>query len=239
MSVVPLLLQNDQLLYDALIHLGAFSGGRFPTQEELHWQTGLSAAAVSQALDRLCQSRILKKGPDGAYSVLPRPLYLHYREFRSFGQMLESAAGSLRVDLLFAGPAEADAYTAETLSIPPAETVIHILRLYSKDDIPFAYEEYDVLYPLLKNVPKAEFQKSSVLGILQNNLPPDSRELVQSQYFSMLPSREPDQRYLQLPPGESILRITGRIYWENQPICSFTIRADADQCALKSRRKFP
>lgn len=236
MSFVPLLLQNDQILYDALTQLGAFSGGRFPSWDELLWETGLSFHALAHSMERLCQSKILKKEPNGAYSVPPRPLYLHYREFRSFGQMIEYA-GSHRVDLLSAGPAEADAYTAEILSIPPKETITSILRLYSRDDSPFAYEEYNVLYPLVKNVPKAEFQKSSVFTVIQNNLPSGSQELVQSQYFSMVPGYEKDQKYLQLPSGGNILRFIGRIYFENRPICSFVIRADADQCALKGHRK--
>lgn len=235
MSSIPLLLQNDQILYDALAQLGVFSGGPFPSRERLVWETGLTPSAVTQALERFCQQKILQRESDGAYSASSKPLYLHYREFRSFGQMIECADGSIRVDLLSAGPVEADSYTAEILSIPPSETVTSILRLYSRDSVPFAYEEYNVLYPLLKNVPKAEFQKVSVLGIIRNNLPSDSHELVQSQYLSIMPSYEKDQKYLHLPPGRDILRIIGRIYHEKQAICSFIIRADADQCALKSQ----
>ncbi len=235
MSSIPLLLQNDQILYDALERLGVFSGGPFPSKKRLIWETGLTSSAVTQALERFCQQSILKKESDCVYSVSPKPIYLHYREFRSFGQMIEYADGSIRVDLLFAGPVEADSYTAEILSIPPKETVTSILRLYSRDGVPFAYEEYNLLYPILKNVPKTQFQKVSVLSILQNNLPSHSQGLVQSQYLSMVPSYERDQKYLQLPLGRDILRIIGRIYREERPICSFVIRADADQCALKSQ----
>lgn len=237
MLSVPQLLQNNQILYDALNRLGAFSGGAFPSLEQLLEETGLVSSDTTQALDRLCQHKILQKSPDGGYSFFSCPLYLHYREFRSFGQMIECADGHIRTDLLSAGPAEADDYTAEILSIPPGEKIISILRLYCRDDVPFAYEEYAVLYPLLKNVPKAEFQKPSVLGIIQNNLPPHSQDLVQSQYFSMMPSYEKDQKYLNLPAGKNILRIIGRIYCEQQPVCSFIIRADADQCVLKSHTK--
>ena len=58
--------------------------------------------------------------------------------------MLEYPNGTITVDLLSAGPMETDSYTAEILRIPPKETIISIIRLYSRDGVPFAYEKYHV-----------------------------------------------------------------------------------------------
>ena len=69
MSSIPLLLQNDQVLYGALPQLDALSGQAFPSNEQLLWQTGLAEDALIQALERLCQQKILQKVPDGAYTV--------------------------------------------------------------------------------------------------------------------------------------------------------------------------
>lgn len=177
----------------------------------------------------------------GSYTAFAKPVFLHYHNFRSFGQMLEYPNGTITVDLLSAGPMETDSYTAEILRIPPKETIISIIRLYSRDGVPFAYEKYHVRYSLLKNTSKAEFQKSPVLHIVQNNLSPAPSAacpLVQSQYFSMMPSHGEDQKYLHLPPGGNILRIVGRVYHQELPICSFIVRADADQCFLKNQSSF-
>ena len=92
MSSIPLLLQNDHVLYSALAQLGALSGQAFPSKEQLLWQTGLAEDALIQALERLCQQKILQKVPDGAYMVFSRPLYLHYHSFHSFGQRLVRCA---------------------------------------------------------------------------------------------------------------------------------------------------
>ena len=92
MSSIPLLLQNDHVLYGALAQLDALSGQAFPSKEQLLWQTGLAEDALIQALERLCQQKILQKVPDGAYTVFSRPLYLHYHNFHSFGQRLVRCA---------------------------------------------------------------------------------------------------------------------------------------------------
>ncbi|MDD3193837.1 MAG: UTRA domain-containing protein [Oscillospiraceae bacterium] len=243
MSTIPLLLQNDQIVYDVLTQLGVLAGAAFPSMEQLAWKTGLTFQALAHTLERLCQQRILQRGDGGGYCAAAKPLYLHYHRFRSFSQMLEYPDGSITVDLLSADPVEADSYSAEILRIPEKEKVIRIIRLYSRDGIPFAYEKYDVLYPLLKNTSKAEFYKSPVLHIIQNNLPltaaPGAHSLIQSQYLSMVPSRDLDQRYLHLPLGANILRIIGRAYHEGVPVCSFFIRADATQCSFKYQSKLP
>lgn len=241
MPPIPLLLQNDQILYDALLQTGALSGGDFPPREFLLWQTGLSEEELQLALERFCQQKILQPAAGGSYTAFAKPVFLHYHNFRSFGQMLEYPNGTITVDLLSAGPMETDSYTAEILRIPPKETIISIIRLYSRDGVPFAYEKYHVRYSLLKNTPKAEFQKSPVLHIVQNNLSPAPSAacpLIQSQYFSMMPSHGEDQKYLHLPPGGNILRIVGRVYHQELPICSFIVRADADQCFLKNQSSF-
>ena len=56
---IPLLLQNDQILYDALLQAGALSGGDFPPREFLLWQTSLSEEELQLALERFCQQKIL------------------------------------------------------------------------------------------------------------------------------------------------------------------------------------
>ncbi|MGN0625508.1 MAG: UTRA domain-containing protein [Oscillospiraceae bacterium] len=238
METIPLLLRNDQLVYDVLAQLGALSGKAFPSKEQLLWQTGLPEDLLAQSLEHLCQQKILQRTSDGFYTAFSaKPIYLHYRSFRSFGQMLECPGGAVSTDLLSVGPIEASAYTSEVLRIPKKETVIRIVRLYSRDGIPFAYEEYDVLYALLKNTPKAQLQKTPVLHVIQNNLPPTSFPasplLVQSQYFFMTSSNDKDQKYLHLPLGENILQIVGRAYHEEKPLCAFIVRADANQCFLK------
>ncbi len=235
-------LNNDQVLYTALSQCGALDGAPFPTKEQLCRLSGLSHSAVEKTLERFCRQKILFQTEDGHYSPVAHPIFLHYRSFRGFSQLLEYPEGTISVDLIFAGPVEADTYTAETLRVAPKDTVIRIVRLYSKDDTPFAYETYHVLYSLLRNTPKAEFQKSPVLHIVQNNLPPSTGamapSLIQSQYFSMVTSSEEDRHYLSLQPDSKALRIFGRAYYEGQTVSWFQIRADANQCVLKHTFNF-
>lgn len=69
MPSIPLLLQNDQILYDALLQAGALSGGDFPPREFLLWQTGLSEEELQLALERFCQQKILQPAAGGSYTA--------------------------------------------------------------------------------------------------------------------------------------------------------------------------
>lgn len=92
MSSIPLLLQNDHVLYGALAQLDALSGQAFPSKEQLLWQTGLAEDALIQALERLCQQKILQKVPDGAYTVFKQAALFTLHRFCSFGQRLVRCA---------------------------------------------------------------------------------------------------------------------------------------------------
>ena len=236
-------LKNDQMVYDYLKQSGALSGEAVPALEQIAEQTGLDADTVLATLERYCQQRLLQKDEQGWYRQYPQPLYIHYKSFRAFRQLLESADSSVSVELITAVPMEPDSYTSEVLHLKKGEKIIHILRLYTRGSVPFAYEEYDVLYDLLKNTPKADLDKYSILQAIEKNLPlaerPAQDSIVQSQYFNMMPVGEGDRKYLQMEDGESVIRIIGRGYFGENPVCSFQIRFNPALVFLKHQGRVP
>lgn len=240
MSTIPEKLEEERLLYDALAQAGVLSGGQSPSLEKLMEMTGMKEKSIHDAIKRSCNQKLLQL--DGSCGLMPptRPVQIHYSGFRSFQQMLEYPEGSITAELVSAETIEADAGPAESLKIPNGEKIIQLRRIYYRDHRPFAHERYDVRYALLKNTPLTDMGKIPLLQIIQKNLPPtvDSLalpELVQSQYFSLTHSSVREVEMLNLQIGAPVFYIGGRVYHQDTPLCSFTIRVDAQACAFKNQ----
>ena len=243
MTSLALQLKNDQIIYDCLNRSGALSGDQVPPLKQLMQMSNLDADTVLHTLERFCQQRLLQPDEAGWFRQYPKPLFLHYKSFRAFRQLLESSDSAIGTELITAAPTEPDAYTKEVLHLSDGDRIIHILRLYTWGSVPFAYEKYDVLYDLLKNTPRSDLDKFSILQAVEKNLPLSENlgqeGIVQSQYFNMMPVIAEDKKYLQMRDDESVIRIIGRGYFAEKPIYSCQVRLNPSLCFLKHQGRVP
>ena len=104
MPSIPLLLQNDQILYDALLQAGALSGGDFPPENSFFGKLAFRKRSFSWLWNAFVSKKFCSRLAGDPYTAFAKPVFLHYHNFRSFGQMLEYPNGTITVDLLSALP---------------------------------------------------------------------------------------------------------------------------------------
>lgn len=138
-STVPLWAQLHEDLRRRLFQ-GEFAAGRFPTDQELVGQYGVSRQTAREAVRRLCEQGLVERrrgrGTTIRLQELEQPMGTLYSLFRAV-----EATGAGQANIVRALDVRSDPIAAARLRLPPGSDLVYIERLRLVEGEPLALDK--------------------------------------------------------------------------------------------------
>lgn len=163
----PLYFRLYSLLKNAILNGTIANGMQMPTEQQLAEAFGVSRITAKRAMDELAAENLVQrrrgKGTHVTYQYTPKPVQA---PLMGMLQEIESMARHSDVRVIECKLQAPPASIREALALPEQDKALHLLRVRSRDGLPFGYYE-SWTAGLAKPVSKRDFLKSPRLEIFR------------------------------------------------------------------------
>lgn len=226
--LIPRYYQLKEIL-EKRIKSGEFeTGDRFPTDEELCNEYGLSRGTIRRAVDILVEEGWLRREQGRGTFVTSPQLSPVYFRLANFSDDMRTRGLEPSTQLLHLRVIPADGAVAEQLQLCPGEEVIEIARLRLADGKPMAYETRYLARSLCPELLEEDLEHESIHSLLidKYNIP-----LIRACHTieaRVLNDHEAD--LLEVEPGSAGFYVSRVTYTSNdRPVTWYRITYRGDQ----------
>jgi GntR family transcriptional regulator len=165
-GVIPRYYQLKEIL-EKRIQAGEFQpGDRFPTDDELCQEYGLSRGTVRRAVEMLISAGLLRREQGrGTFLNSPQQSPVFFR-LANFDEEMRSRGWQPGTKLIKLRAFSASAEVARQLQIPAGEKAIEIIRLRLADEKPIAYETRYLSYKTCPQLLEEDLEHQSIHSLL-------------------------------------------------------------------------
>ena len=165
-GIVPRYYQLKEIL-EKRIQSGEFQAGdKFPTDDELCQEYGLSRGTVRRAVEMLITAGLLRREQGrGTFINSPQKAPVFFR-LASFDEEMKARGWKPRTTLVSRRSFSANAEVAKQLQIPTGEKAIEIIRLRLADEKPIAYETRYLSYKTCPQLLEEDLENQSIHSLL-------------------------------------------------------------------------
>ncbi|QFU75730.1 GntR family transcriptional regulator [Halioglobus maricola] len=165
----PLYFRLYTLLKDAILNGTIDNGAQMPTEQQLAETFGVSRITAKRAMDELAAESLVERrrgrGTHVTYEYSPQPVQA---PLVGMLQEIESMARHSDVHVLECKSLKPPASVREALNIGEADTALHVVRVRSRDGLPFGYYS-SWTAGLAKAVTKRDFENAPRLEIFRKH----------------------------------------------------------------------
>lgn len=228
-----------KLILEQRITAGEFSpGDRFPTDEELTQQYGLSRGTVRRAVDMLVDDGRLRREQGRGTFVIAPPLSPVFFRLADFSEEMRQRGRHPGTQLLKLRVFPASDEIAGRLQLCPGEEVIEISRLRLADGKPMAYEIRYLAHSLCPGLLEENLESQSIHSLLIDKYNIPLTRAVHTIEARALSAQEAD--LLQVAPGSAGFAVDRLTYTINdRPVTWYRIIYRGDEYRFTAEFQIP